>query len=544
MKKIDKLLLNSFFGPFVVCFGIAIFVLIMQFLWLYIDEIAGKGVSVFIILELLGYMSISVFPMALPIAILISSVMVVGNLAERYELSSFKSAGVSLLRTIRSLVFVCAGLSLFSYVCSDFLIPYANLKFKSRLYDIRKQKPAMTLEKGVFNEDFRQFVIRIGDKEKDGETISDVMLEDQTNQGRLKFNQILADSGQMYTTTDKRYFVMNLFRGTQYQEPGIQSSIPNQSQKYPFIRTNFKTFTKVWDMGEFEMVRTDEGRFSKNRTSLSMDELRFNLDSLKTVIYKGQEAVAEDWTMVAKRVMTLPPPHPNPSPTVTITTVPPPSKPAKRPTRPIAKGLNAAQIIEANRAENRPSSLSANQPIISAPKQKLTKDIAQYTSFGETFEEKERASITKVARDRSATNKNQLESKRSHVEGKRKEWVKTGYELYVKYSFALVCFIFLFIGAPMGAIIRKGGFGYPILVAIIFFITFIMLTILCRKLAESYVLPTFWAAMTPAIILIPIGVYLTRKAMNDSPLFNTDWLGKVKHWYDQRKVNQKEVPSI
>ncbi|MCB0533733.1 MAG: LptF/LptG family permease [Saprospiraceae bacterium] len=163
MKKIDKLLLSSFIGPFIVSFGIALFVLVMQFLWLYIDEIAGKGVSVFILIELIAYLSIATFPMALPIAVLIAGVMVLGNLAERYELSSMKSAGVSLIRIMRSMIIMAAGIAFFSYICSDFLIPIANLKFKSRLYDIRKQKPALTLEKGVFNEDFRQFVIRIGD---------------------------------------------------------------------------------------------------------------------------------------------------------------------------------------------------------------------------------------------------------------------------------------------------------------------------------------------------------------------------------------------
>ena len=220
MKKIDKLLLNSSLGPFAAAFFIAVFVLVIQIMWLYIDEIAGKGISIFIMLELVGYMSVSVFPMALPIAVLIASVMVMGGLAERYELSSMKSAGIPLIRVMRTLIILAASISVFSYVCSDFLIPIANLKFKSRLFDIRKQKPALAIEAGVFNEDFRQFVIRIGEKDPDGETIESVMIEDQSNLGQVKFSQILADSGQMYTTGDKRFFVMNLFNGTQYQEPG------------------------------------------------------------------------------------------------------------------------------------------------------------------------------------------------------------------------------------------------------------------------------------------------------------------------------------
>jgi hypothetical protein len=129
----------------------------------------------------------------------------------------------------------------------------------------------------VFNEDFRQFVIRIGDKAKDGETISGVMIEDHTNNGKTKMNQILADSGQMYTTRDKRYFVMNLFSGTQYQEPSAQQNV-RQNQKFPFVRTRFGSWTKVWDMKEFELVRSAEDKYSKQRGSLTMNELRANMD--------------------------------------------------------------------------------------------------------------------------------------------------------------------------------------------------------------------------------------------------------------------------
>jgi lipopolysaccharide export system permease protein len=215
-------LLASFIGPFAVSFGIALFVLVMQFLWLYIDEIAGKGVSIFIMLELMGYLSMSTFPMALADCRPDRFRDGDGQFGGALRIVEHEIAGVSLLRIMRSLIIWAAGMSVFSYVCSDFIIPIANLKFKSRFYDIRRKKPALTLEKGVFNEDFRQFVIRIGDKEKDGETIKDVMIEDQTNAGRVKFNQNLADSGQMYTTRQPRYFVMNLFNGAQYQEPTPQ----------------------------------------------------------------------------------------------------------------------------------------------------------------------------------------------------------------------------------------------------------------------------------------------------------------------------------
>lgn len=513
MKRIDKLMLSSFVGPFIVAFGVALFVLIMQFLWLYIDEIAGKGVSILVLLELIGYLSISTFPMALPIAVLIASVMVLGNLSERYELSSMKSAGVSLVRVMRSLIFCAAGIALFSYICADFIIPIANLNFKSRLFDIRRQKPALTIEKGVFNEDFRQFIIRVGDKERDGETISNVLIEDQSNVGRTKFNQILADSGQMFTTADKRFFVMNLFKGTQYQEPGSQS--PRSNQKYPFVRTNFKSWSKVWDMREFEMTATDKDRFATGRTQMSMNQLRQAIDSMGRLIQGHKQTLFEDLMLVVRRQPIKPKAEPQP----TLTTVKPV---AASPTR--KKPKKGIHIARESIVPPPPAHPSAIPPRLV---QVMDKPVGQYAYFDETFKPEDRPSLMREARNRARSALTLLESRESMINSRSKELVKTGYELYTKYSFALVCFFFVFIGAPMGAIIRKGGFGYPILVSIIFFVIFIVLSIMSRKLAELYIMTPFWAAMVPCLTMVPIGAYLTWKAMNDASMFSMDRLDRL-----------------
>lgn len=496
-------------GPFAVSFGIALFVLIMQFLWLYIDEIAGKGVSLLVLVELISYLSISTFPMALPIAVIISSVMVMGNLAERYELSSMKSAGVSLIRIMRVLIVSSFGIAVFSYVCADFLIPISNLKFKSRLYDIRKQKPALTLEKGVFNEDFRQFVIRIGDKKSDGETISDILIEDQTNIGRLSFNQILADSGQMYTTDDNRFFVMNLFRGTQYQEPGSNHSI--QRQRYPFVRTNFQSWSKVWDMKEFEMTRTDDDRFKSQRSMLSMKQLRFNVDSLNKLVVENRKSIAFDMMANVRKELIKP-----------VQSIPPKAAPGA--TKLKEKNFKSEEVKR--KAEAALHDTQNKQGLFVSEnksyRQVIDKPLTSYGSLLETFPEGVRPAIQREARARSSFFKNILINHSTLIRNRQMESVKTAYELYSKYSFALVCFVFVFIGAPMGAIIRKGGFGYPVLVSIIFFVTFIMLTILCRKFAELFVLTPFWAAMVPCFILTPVAVILTRRAQNDSQMLQID----------------------
>ncbi len=504
MKKIDRLVLTSFFAPFTVAFAVALFVLIMQFLWLYIDDMAGKGISMLILMEVIGYMSVSIFPMALPIAVLISSVMVMGNFAERYELSSMKSAGVSLLRIMRSLIAASVVIGVFSYVCSDYLSPLANLKFKSRLYDIRKQKPALAIEEGVFNDDFRQFVIRIGKKERDEETIRDVFIEDQSQLGRLRLNEIMADSGQMFTTKDGRFFVMNLFNGAQYQEPNPTRLRSDGSSGEPFIRLSFQSWTKVWELSEFEMSRTDEDRFRGQRTMQTVKELRHTIDSLYREMTQQSHDMAEELLTALRRLEKKPDPA---------------NDPVER------ERLRQDSLLRAQGRVDEAARLAPPSPDL--PKQHLRQPLTAYDRWVETFEEHRRSQLLRDALLEIRIAKAVVERRSHQIEYHRKEAAKTGYELYAKYSFALVCVIFLFIGGPMGAIIRKGGFGYPILVSIVFFVTFIMLTIMCRKLAEAYILTPFWAAMVPSLVLVPISAFLTWRAQNDTAMFSTDRIDRM-----------------
>ncbi|MEM1358480.1 MAG: LptF/LptG family permease, partial [Bacteroidota bacterium] len=199
---------KSFVGPFVVTFAIAIFVLMMQVLWLYLDDIAGKGLGFFIVMELMAYKCVGLVPLALPLALLISSVMVLGSMAEHYELSSFKSAGTSLLRVMRPLIFFGAISSVVSFACADYVIPAANLQFGSRMYDIQQKKPTLSMEPGVFNEDFSQYAIRLGERDANGRDIKEVLIYDHTRASTGDLGQIAAKEGEMYSTEDGKAFVM------------------------------------------------------------------------------------------------------------------------------------------------------------------------------------------------------------------------------------------------------------------------------------------------------------------------------------------------
>jgi lipopolysaccharide export system permease protein len=507
MKKLDKLLLTSFLGPFVVTFLIAIFVLMMQYLWVYVDDIVGKGAGLFLLIELISYLTVSLVPQALPIAVLISSVMVLGNLAERYELSSMKSAGIPLLRIMLPLMFIAVGISVASFMCSNYLIPVSNLKFKSRLYDIRRQKPTLSIEEGVFNDDFQGFVIRVGRKESDNQTIGDVMIFDQSNQMDNRTSEILAKKGRMYTSDDERFFVMKLEDGNQYFE--IQPSYQDGGRNYPFVRTKFREWTKVFDLGGFEIQRTDEELFKSHYSMQSVRQLGVTIDSIDADIGRRKQDFGQNFNRYFEIFK---------------------EKAVKKP---------KVDTLPKGDEELGPEEISVTPQFFVEQKpreQTIDKPLSSYGSLIEIFSGPRKADLVDKAKTLARSILTQAETANRTWEKVAENRVKYIFEMNSKFSFAVACFVFLFIGAPMGAIIRKGGFGYPILVSIIFFMLFIVLLIMCKKLAESNALPASLAAWVPCLVLFPVGLYLTITAMNDARVLNTDrWLPLLQEWFSRRR---------
>lgn len=532
MKQLDRLMITSFIPPFLVTFMIAMFVLVMQVLWLYIDDIAGKGLGFFLIMELLAYKCVSLIPMALPLAVLISSVMVLGNLAERYELSSFKSAGVSLWRIMRPMMFFAAGATLFSFFCSNNLIPVANLKFGSRMYDIQRQKPALRLDAGIFNDDFDGYAIHIGQKEPDGKHIEHVLIYDHTDASRGRLSQIIAESGEMYATEDGSYFVMNLNKGHQYME--TEPSAAGSSRSFPFVRTNFSSWTKVFDLSEFQLNRTNEELFKSNRSMLTSGQLQEAVDSLSIKILHREKSmsnqIANFFFFMEKDTSYLSEPDGEDAP-------PQEEQEQEEATQ---DTVSQGELLENSSSEipediagdpermsesSRPSPtvVRKSRPFEGNPlEQDIDKPLKEYEHFYELFNESDQRRLRNKAKSYVRSIHAHSESAERSLDRLMESKVKHIYELHTKYSMAVICFIFLFIGAPMGAIVRKGGFGYPILISIIFFMLFIVLTIFCRKIAETFVLPAAVAAWVPCTVLFPIGIILTVKAMNDSKLVNPD----------------------
>lgn len=552
IKIVDRLLVKSFVGPFIVTFSIAIFFFLMQTLWFYIDDLVGKGLGIFFIIELMAYKCVSLIPMALPLAILISCVMVMGGMAEHYELSTMKSAGVRLLRVMRPLIVIGAASSLLSYYCSATLIPLANLQFGSRMYDVQQQKPVLQLDEGIFNDDFQGFTIHIGQKGRDGKSIKDVLIYDQSESAKGGYSQISADRGEMFTTQDGKFFVMNLKDGNQYIEvnPG---GVSNGNGKYPFVRTAFKQWTKVFDMNEFLLDRTNPSLFGNNKSMMSIPQLATAVDSMHLKINDRRG----DFFVQTKSYFTFLPadslyqlaPVQDAKPvqdtvSLQLTAPKPDTVQQPTPTKPVNVKSAYQRSIREVSAEIDPQTGEK----LNLKQSKSVKEILQRQGIGASNSTKpDTATATLVKTDSinpldtakqfiNAFNKNdqlrfydraktftlsiqnQAESTVRSLQAMRETQVKYAYEMWTKYSIALVCIIFVFIGAPMGAIVRKGGFGYPILISIVFFMLFVILTIFCRKIAEAFVLPAVAAAWVPAAVLLPIGLILTLKAMNDSKL--------------------------
>ena len=496
----------------------------MQTLWVYIDDIIGKGASIFLILELISYLVVSLFPLALPLGVLISSVMVFGGMAEKYELASFKSAGVPLIRILMPLAFVATGIGVFSFICSNYLIPITNLQFKSRLYDIRKQKPTLSLNEGVFNDDFVGYTIYIGSKSEDGRSIKDVIIYDNKNSSSQGLSQLTAASGEMYMSGDNKYFIMNLYDGVRNQESN--RSFKKNEKTYPFIRTRFKEHKMIFDLSQFDISETDKDLFKTHQSVMSVDQLVVAIDSLGNKIEDKYATLHKNMyqNFHYEKIRD------------TVLFKPRPVKP-KRDRKPNPSFPNQ---VDRAKQDARMDSIRANVER-RAPKSPKLKKIAQLdesqidtvSSFIQTFPKGDRPQMFNRAKTVARSIMSNAGSSARSLEILLEKKVKHIFIVHTKFTYAVICIIFLFIGGSMGAIVRKGGFGYPLLVAVAFFVMFIVLTLACEKLAESNVVPAALAAWVPILVLGPLSAIITSKAMGESSQLNLEFLDKIMAFFQR-----------
>ena len=455
-------MVRSFIGPFLLTSGIVLFIIVMQFLWKYIDDLVGKGLEWHIIAQLIFYASASFVPMALPLGVLLSSIMTMGSMGEHYEMVVLKSAGISLFRIIRGAMLFAIGITIFAFLFSNYAIPTANLQFKVLLRDIVEKKPALNIEEGVFYQEIDGFSIRVGQKDDDNRTIHDIIIYDHTT-GKTNNNLLLAQKGEMINDEGGGILIMRLFNGVQYQEMEPKKG---SAGMYEHLTTHFETFEKKFDMNQFNMDKSDAQIWKNHHQMMNLFQLDKAMDTIKmTMVDKANELKKNLQTYFTYQ----------------------------------KSSLDSLAALECPTIQT-----TVNLINVESSKQDQLITIRRALAFA-----------------RNA--KSYIGITRRDKEFRIKQLDKHNIEWHRKFTMSVACLIMFFIGAPMGAITRKGGMGWPILISILFFIILHVFNVMGEKMAEQNAISVPFGMWLSSFVLLPISVFLSYKAVNDSKLFSSEW---------------------
>ena len=480
IKKLDILILRSFIGPFIVTFFVTLFVLVMQFFWLYMDELIGKGLGTWMIVQLLFYMSTTMVPLALPLGILLASIMTFGNMGENFELVAIKSAGISLLRFMRPLLLFIILIGGLAFLFNNNVIPFANLKALSLLYDLRNSKPALNIRAGQFNKDIKDYSIRVGEKDNDGKTIRNVLIYDHTS-GMGNEKVVVAKEGEMIPSPDKQYLIFRLKDGWRYEEQVDNS----QGQVYKQIRMYFKSWDKVFDLSSFKLSRTNEDLFKDAYQMMDVGQLTDRIDSMN----RHKKRLAENVNIYLGPYITL-----------------------------LSNGDDRKTLLG-----------------------KLGKPAAHKydTSFIQLVNDTLKFRTVQLAASQIRNSKSLLGITAMDQKIQMENYLKFNVEWHRKFTLSFACVLLFLIGAPLGAIIRKGGLGMPLVIAVAFFVVFHIMSITGEKLAKTGAMSAAVGMWMATAMLLPIAFILIHQARNDSQIFSKE--SYVRAWNSFIRLRRKQT---
>ncbi|MDA3867324.1 MAG: LptF/LptG family permease [Salinivirgaceae bacterium] len=465
MKKLHIFLLKSFIGPFIATFFVALFVLLMQFLWRYIDELVGKGLPFSVIAQILGYTSASMVPMALPLAVLLSSLMTFGNLAEHNELIAMKSSGFSLFKIMRPLMWFALFTTGSAFLFSNYVLPVANLKARSLLYDVKKQPAEVMIPEGVFYNGIKGYSIKVGKKDKESNMMYNLLIHDHTdNRGNIMVTH--ADSGTLMFNDNRDFLILTLFNGASYED--MKETRRSKANSYPMQRSIFQRQQVVFDLSGLNMERSDENLWKNHYQMLSIDQLNYTIDSLE-------------------------------------------------------------QQYEERRLEFRNKMLSGNYfKKLNAQNDSLF--AVNYEEYGERspdtlFSEmgsRLKNLVLTSALSYARASQSQIHSAEITMSNKQKWLNKHKISWHQKFSLSFACLLLFFVGAPLGAIIRKGGMGLPTVISVLLFIMYYIISITGEKYGRTADSDLWFSMWFSSFIFLPIGIYLSIQASKDRVILNID----------------------
>lgn len=477
MRKIDKLTLKAFFSPFFLTTTIVVFIFLMRFIMLYFDEIVGRGLTLDIYAKLFLYFALMTVPLSLPLAILLSALMCFGNLGEHTELTAMKSAGIPLYRILLPTIIIAACVTIGAFFYNNYITPKANLKGYSLLWDIKTKKLTLNIQEGLFYTELPGYRIKVDKKFKDEVTLKGIVIYDHTKNDGNK-NVTLADSGKMYTEFNDNYLVFELFNGYNFSEYQGNTTSLNNSK---FIKNKFSKNRFVFSLASFDMQRTNEDQFKYHEYMKNIAQLNKQIDSTKKTLTKDRDLQAQ----VNKRAYNYMFREVNDVPEIDIKTMD---------TIRLVKILPGDWIKK--KIKQKDNSVITEQSIESA-KSSVQNLLSQVKSSGISFI------------------------------SKQKELNRAEVEKWHKFTMSYACFVMFIIGASLGTIIKKGGFGIPMLLAVSFFIFMYVLMQLGDKYAKEGIWNVFAGVWMPDFVLSIIAFYLLYKASNDSKVFDGDFYTTV-----------------
>ena len=457
MKRLDRLILRSFIGPLALTFTLAVLVLLMQFVWKYVDDLVGKGLEFSVIAELLMYASATFVPMALPIAVLFASIMTMGNFGEKYELVAMKAGGVSVRRVMMPMALVALLLTGMAFYFANNVMPTAMLKYRMTLYDITRKKPAVNIRPGEYYKELDGYVIRVGNKGKDGRTLEDVIIYDHSR-GSGEMNVIVARSGIMQATPDNRFLQFTLRDGYSYTE----STTGENYQRRPFTTIGFRQQTISFDISSFAYNKTTEDIFKGSYQMMNINQLDTAILKLDSSLAKRQEQCRTELT----------------------------------------------------------SALHAWPRLSEAADSAAAATTATFTALLDSMPAADRHRAVTYARNAAQTASSQAKMYADMVESDREYINRHHIEWHRKFTLSIACLLLFLVGAPFGSIVRKGGLGLPLVASVAFFVLYYVVGMISEKaVRESALGPEgMWIS---SLVMLPIGIVLTLQATTDSSFFDS-----------------------
>ena len=482
-------MLKNFLGLFLLTFLICIFILLMQFVWMHVKDLVGKGVGFDILAEFFMYAVISVVPLALPLAILLASLMTFGNLGEKFELTAMKAAGVSLFRIMRPLIIATAFISVGAFFFSNYVLPVSQVKLWTLIFSLRQKSPELDIPEGEFYDGIYGYNIYVRGKDTKTGVLHDLMIYD-FSKGFQDATVMVADSGRIYFTEDNHYLLLVLYSGESFENiDQKQQRATKTRDKIPYRRETFARKQLLIDF-DTDFNRFDESVLKDQHVSKDVGELIHSIDSVNNIAHQRSKNQSQE--MVSKK------------------------------------------YFGRERKEDRQ---------VAAPME-TTGQCYDVDSLYAKMNNHDRHRALQAAIDKARTMNDQVEYNALLLDDSQRYIRKHEMELHRKFTLSFACLIFFFIGAPLGAIIRKGGLGAPVVISVIMFIFYYIIDNSGYKMAREGLWPV-WAGMwLSSAVLLPIGIFLTYKAATDSALLNTEvWLRqweKLKEFLKAKKWSKKD----